>query len=383
MTVAAVAADDPGIQIADVRARLLRAAISEPISMSFGGLSSRSTLLVEVTGAEGQVGFGESWVNYPPWAATERFATLRDGVVPLVTGQDATQVQTLQARLKKELGPLGTQWGAPGPIMQAISGIDIALWDLLARQSSVPISDLFGGANRDRIAGYASSLGPENVERLARLCADRGFRGVKLKVGFGFDVDRDNLSRARRILGPDVELMVDANQAWGLDAAAQIAPVLEDVGVAWVEEPIRGNGLRDLERLFESTGMAIATGENVYGLDNFRAYLASPAVSIIQPDVTKVGGLTEAVEVCRMAADAGKPVIPHVYGGAVALLATLQVAAACPVIQQVEYDVRDNPLRDPLLREPPTFVDGSVTLPSGIGLGSELDMQVVHRYEVK
>lgn len=139
------------------------------------------------------------------------------------------------------LAPLGRQWGAPGPIYQALSGADIALWDLVGKVRGVPISELLGGRVRDMVPVYASGLGPSNVTELAAECRSLGYDAFKLKVGFGRERDRANLTQARAAIGPDARLFADANQRWTLDEAGAIVEDLREAGVAWLEEPIISN----------------------------------------------------------------------------------------------------------------------------------------------
>ncbi|HVB09637.1 MAG TPA: mandelate racemase/muconate lactonizing enzyme family protein [Bacillota bacterium] len=364
-------------RIVGARLRVLRAPVDDGIAMSFAPMAERATILVEVETADGLVGRGESWVNFPPWAFLERVATLRDGVFPLVLGEDADAITALHSRLVSALEPLGRQWGAPGPVMQAISGVDIALWDRRGLAMGRSVAELAGRRVRETVPAYASSLGPADVGSQAAHCRELGFGALKVKVGFGRQRDEDNLRQARDAAGPDMAIFADANQAWSVDEAVAMAPVLWACGVAWLEEPVRGNRVADLEALHAATGLVIATGENVYGREAFRKYVASPAVAIVQPDVTKAGGLTEALAVAEMAQAHGKAVAPHLYGGAIGLLATLQLCAAMPAVTVLEYDVRSNPLRDALLASPPRLTGGRMAIPQGAGLGLALDEAAV------
>lgn len=360
----------PPVRIARVGFRALRAPAGDGLAMSFASLRQRSAALVIVETADGLTGVGESWVNHPPWALAERQETIRQGLAPMLIGQDARDPRAIHARLLRELLPLARQWGAPGPIWQAISGVDIALWDLLGHAAGQPAHVLLGGARiRERVPVYASSLGPDAVGEQAAACRTAGFSTVKLRVGFGRGTDLANLRAAREAVGDEVALFVDANQGWDLDEAIGMAPGLHRHGVTLVEEPIAGDRLELLEEFHRRTGLLVATGENVYGARALVPYLRSPAVAIAQPDVSKTGGLTEAFEVCRRAAGTGTAVWPHMYGGAIGFAATLQLAACAPVVEQIEYDVRANPLRDPLLADPPTPRDGVIGLPAGPGLG--------------
>lgn len=366
-------------RITRTRARVLRAPVADGIAMSFAPLRHRTMVLVEIETADGHVGYGESWVNYPAWAPEERLATLREGVFPLVLGKDATDVRRLQRELKDALTPIGRQWGAPGPIMQAISAVDIGLWDLRGRAVGTAVAGLLNARVRDRIGVYASSLGPEAVRELAKRCLDDGHTAVKVKLGFGKQTDEANLAATRDVVGDRLTIYGDANQAWGLGEALAMAPILNDYSVTWIEEPLAGDHLDELEELHRATGLVIATGENLYGLAAFRPYVDSPAIAVLQPDVAKTGGITEVWEISSYAESRGKIVIPHLYGGALAYAATLQVAASAPAVRAIEYDVRANPLRDPLLFDPPRPLNGEVALPDQPGLGIDLNLDAVTR----
>jgi L-alanine-DL-glutamate epimerase-like enolase superfamily enzyme len=371
-----------GSRIVDARLRVLRARSGDGIAMSFAPLTHRAMVLVEVETADGRVGYGESWINYPPWAASERTATLREGVFPLLLGEDADRIRQLHATLRSRLGPLGRQWGAPGPIMQAISAVDVALWDLAGKAGGVAVSRLAGGRYREEIPVYASSLGPDGVPEQAARCAAFDHTAVKVKLGFGRERDERILAEARTALGDGTTLYADANQGWTLAEAIAMAPLLRSYGVQWIEEPVRGDRVADLEALHSATGVLIATGENVYGCEEFTAYAASPAVAILQPDIAKTGGMTECLTVCELAHAYGKSVLPHLYGGAVAFAATLQLAATAPAVAGVEYDIRDNPLRDPLLTDPPSVRHGRIALPDLPGIGARLDGEAVAEHTV-
>ncbi|MGA8113464.1 MAG: mandelate racemase/muconate lactonizing enzyme family protein [Actinocatenispora sp.] len=373
---------DDGDRIVDARLRVLRAEVPDGIAASFAPLRHRSMVLVELRTADGTVGHGESWVNYPSWAPVERAATLREGVFPLLLGAGAADIAGLHRRLTTALWPVARQWGAPGPVTQAISGVDLALWDLRGRATGTSAGRLLGDRVRDSAPVYASAIGPDAPTDTAAACRRDGHGAVKVKLGFGRRTDEQVLSAVRAAVGPDVALYADANQAWSVAEATAMAPILTGYDVRWIEEPVAGNALADLEDLHRATGLVIATGENLYGRDAFRAYSDSPAVAVLQPDVAKTGGLTEAVAIAGYAGARGKLVIPHLYGGALAYAATLQLAACAPAVTAVEYDVRHNPLRDPLLVDPPRPDRGTVPLPDRPGLGVRLDPAALSRYEV-
>lgn len=370
----------PASPVAAVRLRVFRSAVVDGLAMSFAPMGHRAMAVVEVELEDGARGIGETWVNYPAWAWRERAATVAEGLAPLLVGRTLVTPQEAHGLLMAALLPLGRQWGAPGPVHQAVSGVDTALWDLAARHAGVPLAVLLGGADRPtELPVYASSLGPDDVAATAERCARSGHTAVKVKLGFGRDRDLDNLRTARRVLGDGVPLFGDANQAWSLDEALAIVPALRDAGVEWLEEPLAGDAPGRLAELRRRGGLPLATGENLYGAAAFAPYLAQGSVDIVQPDLSKVGGPTEYLRVAELAATTGTTVNPHLYNGAVATAATLQVAAAVPSTTTVEWDVRGNRLRedvDHLLTE-----SGTVRVPDGPGLGVDLDLDALSDLE--
>jgi len=359
--------------IDEVRVRVLGVPLGEPVRMSFAALTTRHACLVEID-AGGATGVGESWVNHPSWAWRERAATLLEGAAPLLLGEDASDVAALRERLCARLLPLGRQWGAPGPVWQAVSGVDMALWDLAGKLAGRPVAALAGegGGTPRRVPVYGSGIGPDKVGELTVRALELGCRAVKVKVGFGRERDEATLRAARAEAGDGVELFADANQAWSEQEAAEMVRLLQDHGVAWCEEPLAGDDPAALERLHALTGMPIATGENVYTLDAYTRYVAAPGVEHIQPDASKTGGITTALEVARLAARHGTAFTPHCYSGALTLAATAHVAAAGGA-DWVELDVRDNPLRTGLTEQPLHVEGGMLTVPDGPGLGVVID----------
>lgn len=349
--------------------------------MSFSSLRSRRAALVEVEVADGTVGMGESWINYPPWAWVERVATIRDGIAPLLVGEELDDVGALAQSLQSALAGYARQWGAPGPVWQAISGTEIALWDLKARMRGVSVAELVGGRTRDEVPVYASGLDRSNVPDLAARCAREGYRGIKVRVGLDRRQDREAVDLAASVLDGGCLLYLDANQAWPLEEALERVGELRQYPVEWIEEPVRGGRPDELAELARRTGMAVAAGENVYGRRDFHELASTSGVRVLQPDVSKAGGLGEMIAVCDVASATGVSVSPHWYGAAVGLAATLQIAAVHPAIDQVELDVRDNPLRSSLTTEPFSVKDGAITIPDGPGLGIEIDEIRAASYE--
>ncbi|MCU1437279.1 MAG: mandelate racemase/muconate lactonizing enzyme family protein [Naasia sp.] len=370
------------MRIDRLRITVLSAPVAEPIAMSFSQLGSRDMVLVEVL-ADGLTGLGESWVNYPSWAAKERVATIEEGIVPLLVDLDVSDPRAVHRHLRQRLTRLARQWGAPGPIWQAISAVDIALWDLAAQARGVPMAALLSDtAPRFAVAAYASGIGPSEVERYCEAAMVAGFGGVKARVGFGWERDEKTLRTARAVIGERAELFADANQAWSVAEAIDFAERSAGYRLGWIEEPLAGNALEDLRALADAIDTPLACGENLYGAAEFARYTGSGAVGLIQPDLAKSGGVTLAGEVAA-ALHAGVRLAPHCYGGAIVTAASVQFAAAHDVVPYVELDVRPNPLRDDIIGGALAVVDGKITVPTGPGLGVTLDEDAVAHYSVE
>ncbi|QZY30457.1 mandelate racemase/muconate lactonizing enzyme family protein [Nocardioides coralli] len=361
---------------------VLSAPVDEPVEMSFSQLDTRDVVLVELE-ADGVTGVGESWVNYPAWAAAERIATLEHGVLPRLTGLDVSDPRRVQRELAEGLGRVARQWGAPGPVWQALSAVDVALWDLLARARGVPVANLLTtGEHRSRVQVYASGVGPSGVEELCEAATAGGFAAVKARVGFGRERDEETLARVRASTAPAVALFVDANQAWSVAEAADFCRWVEPYDAAWLEEPVAGNALEQLRELASRVDLPLACGENLYGLDDFLRYAHSGAVDVIQPDLAKSGGFTLATGLLDQLPP-GVVASPHCYGGAIVTAASVQLAAAYPAqVPWLELDVQPNPLRDALVGNCFRARDGHVAVPSGPGLGVEIDRDVMETYLV-
>lgn len=367
------------LPIERIVARVLETPIEEHVPMSFSQLSARRTFLIEVH-AGGEVGIGESWINYPDWAATERLATLLEGVAPLALGCDALKPGALLDSLVAALGGVGRQWGAHGPIWQAISGIDIALWDLRGRLAGTSTAQTLGLV-RDSVPVYASGVGPTKVHDLTERALELGLTAVKTKVGFGQETDRATIAAVREV-APAIRIFADANQAWTPEEAVANAKWLQEQGVEWLEEPISGDDTRDLAKLHEITGMPLASGENVYGLENLARLVNTEGVIHAQPDVAKSGGLTVPLRLDEQLDGTGCAMSPHWYSGAIGLRASLTIATAIAHAGWIELDVRANPLRDDLVGGGFPLREGNVLAPTALGLVGDIDAEAVNRFQV-
>jgi L-alanine-DL-glutamate epimerase-like enolase superfamily enzyme len=279
--------------------------------------------------------------------------------------------------------------------MQAISGVDIALWDLAGQLEGRGIAALldprtaFRGATSGTAAGtaarlpvYASGIGPDAAVAKAERAVAAGFRAIKLKVGFDAAADRRNVASVRDAVGADVAVMIDVNQAWTIEQTLAEGPFLAAHDVRWVEEPVPSADEHELRQVAGKLGVPVAAGENVYGAPAFARLFDAGAVDIAQPDVCKTGGITAMARIAALARERGVPWAPHFYGGVVGAAATLQCFAAMPGGLIVEWDANPNALRDELLVDGFDVRDGTVAVPAGPGLGVEVDRRALDRFRV-
>lgn len=362
------------IRLAKVQALVYRAPIDKPVQTSFGTMYDRPAVLVRLEDSDGVVGWGEVWCNFPGVGAEHRARVLESCVAPILLEQAWERPEEAFDLLTRRLEILAIQSGEPGTIAQVIAGVDIALWDLAAKRLEQPLWRLFGGAGQ--VMGYASGLSPIAPSTLAAIKYEQGYRAFKLKVGFGAEVDVANLRALRERLGPDTTLMIDANQAWTPQMAAEMSQLLARFNPLWLEEPISAAcPLVDWNRLAEESPIPLAGGENMRGIAQFSAAIDCGAFAVIQPDLGKWGGFSGCLSVAERIIAGGRMFCPHWLGGGVGLIASMQLKAIIGGPGYVEVDANPNPLRDLFSGPCPAPENGVFTLPdqSGLGITPNLD----------
>ena len=337
--------------------------------------------LIVVTTENGLTGLGSVFTN--DGLVKAALAVLE----PLYRGENALEPERVSEKLHQHMFWLGRG----GSITHAISGIDIALWDILGKATGQPVGRLLGGCYRQRVQPYASLLmdEPEKLrDHLLRVKA-QGFRAFKIGWGpFGrrnAATDEAIVSAARDAIGEDCKLMVDAGGSdaywnngykWAINAASMLA----DYDVAWFEEALVPDALEDFARLRENSPIPIAGGEVLTRRQAFQPWLAARAFDIVQPDVTKVGGISEERRIAWMANDYGVKFIPHGWNTAVGLAADLQLASAIPGTDFVEY-LTGSPFIDEITSGGWHLdSDGMLSIPTTPGLGLTLDPYAVEKY---
>ena len=374
------------MRITAVRPHLLEAKLDRAFAYSRAWYSSRTSLLVEVETDQGLVGWGEC---YGP-------ARMNAGVVQaigeMLVGEDALRSEWVW----HEVYARYRDHGQKGLLLQALSGIDIALWDLKGKFFGQPAYRLMGGPLRGEVAAYATGLYRRENGDAAQYLADEaacyraaGFSAVKLKVGFGLEEDVRATRAVRAAIGPDAGLMVDANHAYDVVEAIRLGRRIEEYDIGWFEEPVPPEDIAGHRRVREALSIPVASGECEFTRYGFRAALEAGAFDIVQPDTCAAGGLSECKKVADMAAAYGVRYAPHVWGSGVALAAALQLLAVvqpwtplslAPLQPMLEFDQTEHPIRQAILTEPIEHRAGIVAIPTGPGLGIEIDRAALRHF---
>jgi D-galactarolactone cycloisomerase len=368
------------IQLARLEAYAFRVPITNPIKVAFGTFRDRPMVLVRAVEQDGSVGWGEVWCNWPAVTAEHR-ARLAADIGERLIGRVLQGPAQAFEQLAREMEVLALQTGEQGPIAAAIAGIDIALWDLSARRDGVPLHRYLGGdAAKTDVPVYVTGINPDAPEQFARARQAEGHRAFKLKIGFEMGKDLANLHAMREALGPDAVITCDANQAWPLADAQRFVREAKDLNLQWLEEPIRVDApAADWLALARGSTIPLAGGENLQGT-GFDDAIALGALQVIQPDVTKWGGITGNLRVARSAVAAGRRYCPHYFSGGLALLSSLHVLAAAGGSGLLEFDAHPNPNRESIVGDLLPLRDGRVPIPTAPGLGAEPDLNALQRY---
>ncbi|MEM7072477.1 MAG: mandelate racemase/muconate lactonizing enzyme family protein [Pseudomonadota bacterium] len=386
------------MKITSVKSHVLECAMPEELGYSQQFYTKRTAHLVEIATDEGLTGWGECFG--PGAVALANRAIVEQVIGPMCLGKnplDRDMIWHFVYNLLRDHG----QKGMP---MQALSGVDIALWDLAGKIAGLPLCQLIGGAHRDRVAvyGYGMMLRREGHEALAArffdeatsLC-EAGFCALKMKLGVGVQGDI-KLARAVSDATRDVvPFMVDANHCYTTHDALYVGRVLDELGAYWFEEPIAPEDLDGYRELRARLKVRIAGGEAEFGRWGWRRLLECRGLDIAQPEVCALGGISEYLRVLALCHAHFTPVVNHVWGSAVSVAANLHLLAAQPVMPGslhpqepwLEFDTTENRFRDELLQEPLSIRDqiaktGSVRIPDGPGPGIEIDRDFLAHYSI-
>jgi L-rhamnonate dehydratase len=373
------------MKITKVEAILLRPKGGIDTSIGDG---SQDGLVVRVHTDEGIVGLGEvdslpsvakAIIDAPP---SHKIAS---GLAALLVGENPLEIGRLWQKMYR--GSL--YFGRRGAVIHAISGVEIALWDIAGKAAGKPIHALLGGARRTRLKAYASTLMPDTPKEAARvITAQRkaGFKAIKLgwgPLGQSATLDVELVAAARKAGGDDFELMIDVGKGWnsareGIDRARR----MEEYRLAWIEEPFWPDDYAKYAALVAAVPTPIAAGEEETTLADFERLVGQGHVEIVQPDVTRAGGIAECLRIADYARRQGCRCVMHAWSTGIIKAATLHVLAVMEEAEYMEYCVQTTDLNQRLVTQRFPLVDGEVAVPEAPGLGVELDEAVLAEFAV-
>lgn len=359
--------------------------VFESASMRF---DRRRHCLVEIVCDDGTVGWGECLGPAGPNAAVV------EAYAEALVGRDPRETE----RIWIDLYNLLRDQGQRGLTVTALSGIDIALWDIKGKHFGASVATLLGGRFRESVAAYATGgFRKPGLDRVADMAnetgayVEQGFHAVKIKIGFGVEDDLRVIAAVRQAIGPQTRLMIDANHGYDALEAVALGKRAERYDIDWFEEPVLPEHIDAYCAVRAGQPIPVAGGETWHGRYGMREPLARRAIDILQPDICGTGGFSEMRRVADMAAMAGVRLVPHVWGTGVALAASLQFMAALPpnpprpdaIDPILEFDRTPNPFRQAILATPIEHVDGRVAIPDAPGLGIEIDRAALAQYAPK
>ena len=388
------------MKIVDIKAIWLQYPIPENRQhlSDFGRMTTFDIALVEVTTDAGITGYGESKSHVGSSADNHAIvAIVEHELKPILVGRDPRQISALweemyngvRAHQALTRGRGFPVLGRRGLTISAISGIDMALWDILGKSLDIPVYQLLGGKCRDDLPAYASGgwADAEGIGAQLQSYIDQGgFQAVKMRVG---SMDGDVTTSAARVkaardaLGPDTAIMVDAHGTFSVKEAQRFARKVEECDLAWLEEPVNADNKAGCAEVRASTDIPIASGESEFTRFDFRDLIACGAVDILQPDLAIMGGITEGIRVAALAGAYQLTVAPHLWGSALLFASGLQLAAATPNCTVLEYSLGFNPMLRDLAVEPPDVRDGRIAIPDRPGLGVTINGEFVERYRIQ
>ncbi len=344
-------------------------------------------LMVKIHTDEGLTGIGEvTSQSYVCKACFEapRSAARRHGLASILVGEDPRDVEGLWEKMYHETN----RYGRRGAAIHAISGADIALWDLKGKIQDKPIYELLGGAVRRDVRAYASVLfadTPAETAAMAQQYVDMGLTAVKFgwgPIGPDPEVDVAHVQAAREAVGDDRSLMVDAGHAWDWETALGRTELFQPFNLQWLEEPLSQDDRKGYAELCQRSEIPIAAGEGDVTHWDFED-LIDRGLHVVQPDIAFCGGITVCERVSKMTTAQGRRVVPHCFSTGINLAASLHWISTVPDGDLVEYCLRPSPLLRKLVVNLPPVVDGRVPVPDGPGLGIELDEDIEREFTVR
>jgi L-alanine-DL-glutamate epimerase-like enolase superfamily enzyme len=335
------------------------------------------SLLVVITAEDGTIGIGEAWGLPSPKPAA---IIINELIGPMITGRDPLHTSNIHDDLLNFTQRIGH---TRGTFMEAIAGVDMALWDLKGKLLNVPVHTLLGGQQHAKIACYASPVQyfetPEESKNRAREFLGKGFTALKIKVGRNIETDIMHVAAVREEVGKQTRIMLDINCGYDVRTAIMFAKEVEQFDITWLEEPIAPEDIDGLSTIHRAINIPLATGENEFSTNGFREMFKRGAVDVIMPNINRVG-LTGMSQINAMAKSFGVKLAPHGVGSGITIISTIQAMAAFNNSYFFEYNQLLNPLRHEIIANFPQFDQGFLGVNNDVGLGIILDQDAVSKY---
>ncbi|TKT81076.1 mandelate racemase/muconate lactonizing enzyme family protein [Aquamicrobium sp. LC103] len=370
------------IRITDIIAHPLTQTLPQPTVTSWGKYSEVSIVLVEVRTDAGITGVGEALARFSPRAYADVIET---SLKPRLVGQNPTDITAHWRTMRRALSGR-----AGGMLFEAISGVDIALWDILGKVANLPIYRLLGGMGRTEVPCYAASVNWGDdafMERELDRYLEKGFPRIKIKIANPVKDACRRIELLRKRAGDDIDLCVDANWAYSLEEAVEVGRALSANRYFWFEEPVRPEDEAGYEELHRRCDTPLAAGESNYTLDQAMRLVSNRTLSYLQPDVARSGGITETRRMAEFAAAHDVQYAPHIgMSGIVCETASVHLAAAMPNVKAMECETDESPFKTWITGSPPGAdrqKNGMLPVPTGPGLGIEVDWDAVARLRVQ
>jgi len=376
------------MKIKKIEPFIIRHQLDESFYFSQWRYNTRKICLVKITCEDGTYGWGE---GYGP---AEMIYEGINFFTPFLLEQNALHNESLWQQMYLR----SLDFARRGIFLSALSALDVALWDVKGKLLEQPVSVLLGGRKRETARAYVTGLYFSDGEDLTKKLVNEavhhvemGFDAIKMKVGLGVKQDSKNVRSVREAIGPDVDLMVDANHAYSLKEAVKLCREIEGYDIGWFEEPVSPEHYECYSELRTKTSIAISGGECEYLRSGFLTLFQKKCVDIAQPDICAAGGITEVKKIADMAHTFGIELIPHTWGTKINIAAALQLLANLDNVPGrmfnpellLELDRTENPLRDDVVNLNLNLRKGRVTIPNRPGLGVEVNEQELRKYLIK
>jgi len=357
----------------------LKAPLKNPWKASGFLITETTSTIVRITTDTGLTGHGECLSRF----TTKITSSIVDHILkPILIGRDPFDVEIIWNDM---FNTMRTKGHSKGFFIEAMSGVDIALWDLMGKALQLPVYKLLGGKSRDTVEAYASALlfhDRETLKREANRLVEEGYTAIKMKVGLGLEEDLANILTVRSEVGPTIKIMVDANSGFRAPEAILLSKAMAAHSIYWFEEPVPPDDIEGYTVVGSADGIPLAAGESEFTRFGFRDLITRSSTLFLQPDVARAGGITECVKIATLASTFNRLISPHIgASGAICAAASLQLAAFLPHFTMFEDMIIENPLRTGITKAPlPSMHGGLIPIPDTPGMGIEIDESKLSEY---